>query len=79
MEKQDPSTPKDCLACRILGGSSLLLCSVYVLSMGIRAKTRNAKISSYLFGSSLGYTGVARLLDIFPFGTKPDVESVAST
>ncbi|GFT57897.1 hypothetical protein NPIL_7511 [Nephila pilipes] len=80
MDNKDSSeTPKDCLSCRIIGGSSLILCSAYVFSFGIRAKSRNAKISSFLFASSLGYTGFARLVDIFPFGKKPDVENVTNS
>ncbi|GBN53467.1 hypothetical protein AVEN_64503-1 [Araneus ventricosus] len=68
-DKKEPKpTNNDCLSCRLIGGSSMLFCSLYVFSVAYRSKSRMTKITSGLFGSSLGYIGISRFLNIFPFG-----------
>ncbi|CAL1261038.1 unnamed protein product [Larinioides sclopetarius] len=76
-KKESKITNNDCLSCRLIGGSSMLFCSLYVFSMAYRSKNLTSKITSGLFGSSLGYIGIARFLDIFPFGQENVKNSVA--
>ncbi|KFM81226.1 hypothetical protein X975_02893, partial [Stegodyphus mimosarum] len=66
---------EDCLSCRLIGGTSLLLASGYVFYRGKQAKLRSTKVVSLAFGSSLGYTGIARLLNIYPFDIKSNTEA----
>ncbi|GIY68685.1 hypothetical protein CEXT_130261 [Caerostris extrusa] len=70
----DSPTKNDCASCRLIGGFSLLLCSAYVFSAVKRYNTKFAKISSGLFGISLGYTGIARLLNMYPFETHSNLK-----
>lgn len=65
------SRHKDCLPCRIVSGTGVLGMGVYVW---VQAKKRPQAVGRYaMYGVAAvaGSVGIARLLDVYPFG-KPE-------
>ncbi|KAG8181889.1 hypothetical protein JTE90_026049 [Oedothorax gibbosus] len=70
------NVPEDCMSCRLIGGVCFILCSAYVFTKGFRKpRSKSLQITSFIFGSSLGYTGIARLGGFFPFNDKEPKET----
>lgn len=67
VETESSNTAEDCFSCRIIGSTALIVASAYVFTRGIKARLLSTQIISTMFGSSLGYTGMARFMDWYPF------------
>lgn len=49
---QKDAKPQDCLSCKVLSSSALIIASLYVISIGMKARLRRTRIVSAAFATS---------------------------
>lgn len=65
---QRHTVKEDCLACRLISGGGLIGISVYTYSQARKHPKAFNKIGLMMVTAAVAGIGVARLLDVYPFG-----------
>uniref|UniRef100_A0A182VQT1 Distal membrane-arm assembly complex protein 1-like domain-containing protein n=1 Tax=Anopheles minimus TaxID=112268 RepID=A0A182VQT1_9DIPT len=61
---------KDCLPCRLISGFGVIGMGVYIALHGQKRPTKLGRYSMFGVATVAGGVGLARLLDVYPFGER---------
>ncbi|XP_052889507.1 uncharacterized protein LOC128297843 [Anopheles moucheti] len=61
---------KDCMPCRLVSGFGVIGMGVYIALQGQKRPNKLGRYSMFGIATVAGSIGVARLLDVYPFGDR---------